>query len=173
MLIPMHKRTAGISATHEKTRMGAMDSPCIVSFLTVVRSGYALAESSDAPPRVALCEVLAHPAEYSGKTMTMTARITATKEGSFLWSPSCRNLGLTLQIEDQAKSDTGIQSLLEMLRRHGLSDHPVTATLTGVFLYNQQDEYRNRRRSVFRVSAATEIKQAVGGWSTSPLIQKN
>jgi hypothetical protein len=32
--------------------------------------------------------------------------------------------------------------------------------MTGVFLYNQQDEFRNRRRSVFRVSSATEIKQA-------------
>ena len=135
-------------------------APVSFLFLTAVGSGYGIAEGSDAPPKVALCEVLAHPADYSGKAMTMTARITATKEGSFLWSPSCRNLGLTLQIEDQAKSDTGIQRLLEMLRQHGLSDHPVTATLTGVFLYNQQDEYRNRRRSVFRVSAASEIKQA-------------
>jgi len=129
-------------------------------FLTVIGSDYAIAESSAASPKIALCEVLAHPADYSGKTMTITARITATKEGSFLWSPNCKNLGLTLQIEDQAKSDVGIQSLLEMLRHHGLSDHPVTAMLTGIFLYNQQDEYRNHRRSVFRVSSATEIKQA-------------
>jgi hypothetical protein len=129
-------------------------------FLLVVGSGCAIAQSKDAPAKVALCEVLAHPADYSGKTMTMTTRITSTKEGSFLWSSSCKNLGLALQIEDRAKSDAGIQSLLEMLRQHGLSDHPVTAMLTGVFLYNQQDELRNRRRSVFRVSSATEIKQA-------------
>lgn len=128
--------------------------------LTSFGCGYATAESSGAPPKVALCDVLGRPADYSGKTLTMTVRITATKEGSFLWNSSCKNLGLTLQIEDQAKSDTGIQGLLEMLRQHGLSDHPVTATLTGVFLYNQQDEYRNRRRSVFRASSATEIKQA-------------
>lgn len=137
---------------------------CVLSvsflILTAFGCGYATAESSDATPKVALCDVLRHPADYSGKTLTMTVRITATKEGSFLWSSSCKNLGLTLQIEDQAKSDTGIQSLLEMLRQHGLSDHPVTATLTGVFLYNLQDEYRNRRRSVFRASSATEIKQA-------------
>jgi hypothetical protein len=128
-------------------------------FLTVIGNGYAIAENGDPPPSFALCDVLARPADYSGKTITMTVRITATKEGSFLWSSSCRNLGLTLQIEDQTKSDTGVQSLLEMLRQHGLSDHPVTATLTGVILYNQQDEYRNRRRSVFRLSSAKEIKQ--------------
>jgi len=127
--------------------------------MTVVGNGYAMAGNDDPPPRLALCDVLARPAHYSGRTMTMTVSITATKEGGFLWSSSCRNLGLTLQIEDQAKSETGIQNLLEMLRQHGLSDHPVTATLTGVFLYNQKDEYRNRPRSVFRVSSATEIKQ--------------
>ena len=137
---------------------------CILPLLLLVWAvfgcGYAAAQSSGVSSKVALCDVLAHPADYSGKTLTMTVRITATKEGRFLWSSSCRNLGLPLQIEDQAKSDMGIQGLLEMLRQHGLSDHPVAATLTGVFFYNQQDEYRNRRRSVFRVSSATDIKQA-------------
>lgn len=125
---------------------------------TAFGCGYVAAESRGASSKVAFCEVLAHPADYSGKTLTMTVRITATKEGSFLWSSNCRKLALSLQIEDEAKSDTGIQNLLKMLRLHGLSDHPVVATLTGVFLYDQEDEH-HRRRSVFRASAASEIKQ--------------
>lgn len=126
--------------------------------LTVFGCGYAAAETGDASSKVALCDVLAHPTDYSGKTLTMTVRITATKEGSFLWSSNCRKLGLSLQIEDEAKSDADIQNLLKVLRLHGLSGHPVVATLTGVFLYHQENE-QHRRRSIFRVSAASEIKQ--------------
>ena len=131
-----------------------------VSFLVLTVFGccYAAAQSNDAPSKVALCDVLARPAGYSSRTLTMTVRVTATKEGSFLWSSNCKKLGLSLQIGDEAKSDAGIRNLLKMLRLHGLSDHPVVATLTGVFLYNQEDE-QHRHRSVFRVSAASEIKQ--------------
>jgi hypothetical protein len=131
-----------------------------VLFHTAFGSGYAIAEPNDAPPTIALCDVLAHPADYAGKTIALTVHITSTKEGSFLWSSRCRNHVLKLQIEDQARSNKGVQDLLEMLRQYGLSDRPVTATLIGVFLYSNQDGDGSRRRSVFRVRSATEIKQA-------------
>src|SRR5580698_6738766 len=90
--------------------------------------GRAQADSSGVPQSASLCVVLARPTEYSGRTMRMTARITATKEGSFLWTPACRNLGVvSLQLEGQAESDSGLKGLQEMLRSHGLSDHPVIA----------------------------------------------
>jgi hypothetical protein len=90
----------------------------------------------------------------------MTARITATKEGSFLWTPACRNLGVvSLQLEGQAESDSGLKGLQEMLRSHGLSDHPVIATLTGTFTYNQQPD-EHRHRAVFRANAASDLKQS-------------
>jgi hypothetical protein len=131
-----------------------------VIFLSGFGRCYAEAENTEATPTVALCKVLAHPTDYSGKTITITVHIASTKEGTFLWSASCRNLVLALQIEDQARSDESIRDLLQMLRQHGLSDHPVTATLTGLFLHNNQRGNSNRHRSVFRVRSASEIKQA-------------
>jgi hypothetical protein len=127
----------------------------ILLLLTVVGRVHA----SSPPSEAGLCEVLAHPSSYSGKTLNITARITSTKEGSFLWDKSCRNLVVALRIGDEAKSDAGVQNLLQMLRLHGLSDHAVIATLTGVFLYDQRVENTDRSRSIFRVSAASQIKQ--------------
>lgn len=129
-------------------------------FAMTIIGGSCAAFAHGTPAKVTLCEVLARPAEYSGKTLTMTVRVTATKEGSFLWSPGCKNLQMPLQIEGQAKSNSDIQNLLEMLRLHGLSDHPVIANLTGVFLYNQHDEYHSFPWSFFRVSAATHVRQS-------------
>jgi hypothetical protein len=117
-------------------------------------------EDNDTPVRVSLCEVLAHPAEYSGKSLIITVRITSTKEGSSLWHPSCRKVGVALQFDASATSGQGIADLREVLRLHGLSNYPVIATLTGVFIYDQYDEVRHRRRSVFKATAATDIKQS-------------
>lgn len=91
----------------------------------------------------------------------MTVRITSTKDGSSLWSPECRKFGLDLKIDASARSQKGISDLYQAMKLYGLSDHPVVATLTGVFIYDQYDETRHRRRSVFTASAATDIKQSV------------
>lgn len=90
----------------------------------------------------------------------MIVRITATKEGSFLWTPGCRNLGVvSLQMEGLSESDSGMKGLQDMLRAHGLSDHPVIATLTGTFTYNSQaDEHRHR--AAFKANTASDLKQS-------------
>lgn len=118
------------------------------------------ADSSGVPHTTSLCEVLAHPTDHSGTTLRMTVRITATKEGSFLWTPDCRNLGVvSLQMGGPPESKSGMKSLQEILRAHGLSDHPVIATLTGTFIYNQQPD-EHRHKAVFKVNAASDLKQA-------------
>jgi hypothetical protein len=124
-----------------------------------VRNGSAA--QTEKPVNVSLCDVLARPKDFSGKTLIMTVRITSTKEGSFLWSPECRKLVLHLEIDASARSQKGISDLYQALKLYGLSDHPVVATLTGVFIYDQYDETRHRRSSVFNASAATDIKQSV------------
>lgn len=131
-----------------------------VAPLLVAGSLYAQGHSSGASRTISLCEVLAHPADHSGRTLRMTVRITATKEGSFLWTPGCRNLGVvSLRMEGQPESESGMKGLQDMLRAHGLSDHPVIATLTGTFIYNQQPE-EHRHKAVFTVNAASDLKQA-------------
>jgi hypothetical protein len=120
----------------------------------------ARAESSGNPPAVSLCEVLSHPTDYSDRTLTLTVRITATKEGSFLWVHGCKSLGVvTLVMESQSESESGIKVLEDMLRSHGLSDHPVIATLTGTFTYDPQAN-APRYRAVFKARAASGLKQS-------------
>jgi hypothetical protein len=109
---------------------------------------------------VSLCDVLARPKAFSGKSMTMTVRITSTKEGTTLWNPACKGLGVDLQTDASARSQPGISALYQALRLHGLSDHPVIATVTGIFIYDQYDEVRHQRRSVVKATAATDIKQS-------------
>jgi hypothetical protein len=120
----------------------------------------ARAGDSGAPPAVSLCDVLTHPTDYSDRTLTLTVRITATKEGSFLWIPGCRNLGVvTLLMEVQSQSESEMKALQDMLRSHGLSDHPVIATLTGTFTYDRQPD-AHRFRAVFKARAASDLKQS-------------
>jgi len=111
-------------------------------------------------PRVSLCEVLTHPTEYSGKSMVVSGRITATKEHVGLWDPGCSKLGVSLVTGPKAESEPGITELYRAIRLHGLSDHPVIADLTGIFLENEYDNVRRRRRSVFKAVAAANIRQS-------------
>jgi hypothetical protein len=109
---------------------------------------------------VSLCDVIEHPRDYSGKSVVMTVRITATKEGTSLWNPSCAKDAIGMLIDAPSESGPGLLELRRAIKLHGLSDHPVIATLTGVFLYNDYDEIRHRRRSVLKVIDAAEIKQS-------------
>lgn len=111
-------------------------------------------------PSVSLCEVLTHPAEYSGKNVMLSVRITATKEGASLWDPGCSRVGVSLVTDPEVRSKPGIAELYRVLRLHGLSDHPVIARLSGVFLENQNSAVRHRRRPVFKAVAASDIRQS-------------
>jgi hypothetical protein len=110
--------------------------------------------------RVSLCDVLAHPKDFSEKSLIVTVRITATKEGASLWSPDCKKFGVDLLTDASAKSQPGIVALDQVLRLHGMSNHPVIATLSGIFINDEYDEFRHLHRSVFRATAATDIKQS-------------
>jgi hypothetical protein len=134
--------------------------PAAALLVVVAGTSCAQADSGGAPESASLCLVLAHPTDFSGKTMRMTVSITATKEGSFIWTPACRGLGVvSLQLEGQTESESGLKGLRDMLRSHGLSDHPVIATLTGTFTYNQQQD-EHRHKAVFKASAASDLSQS-------------
>jgi len=112
-----------------------------------------------APQEHSLCDVLLHPKKYSGTTLMLKVRITATKEGSGLWDPACPNLGVDLLAIKDADSNETLVELYRMLRIHGMSDRPVIAMLTGEFTADQYDSLRDRHRSVFTVAAAADITQ--------------
>src|SRR5258707_65488 len=95
--------------------------------------GGASLTTADKPPlQPTLCELFAHPERYSGKDLMVSARITQTKDGSDIWDPGCPNSGAVLRTNPSTESDPTIVELYRTLRIHGLSDHPVTATLFGV-----------------------------------------
>jgi hypothetical protein len=106
---------------------------------------------------VSLCDVLSNPRAYAGKTVMVTVRILSTKEGASLWSPDCRKRGVGLRIEAEGP---GMPELREALDLHGLADHPVVATLVGTLDPNYYDDIRHRKRQVFKVTAAKDIRQS-------------
>jgi hypothetical protein len=131
----------------------------LVVFLLPVRVGLcARGGDSKAPEAVSLCDVLEHQAAYAGKTVIVTVRILSTKEGASLWSPECRKVGVHLRTE--ADAGPGIAELGQALAMHGLGDHPVIATLTGVFDPSYYDEIMRRTRPVFKAAAAKYITRA-------------
>ncbi len=107
---------------------------------------------------VQICDVLKHPSEYAGKKIVMRVRITATKEGTSLWSPTCSKLGMRLHYDSM--TGPGIEELNRELKSHGLSDRPILATLTGIFMLDYYDEIKERVVRVFNVTAATDITQS-------------
>jgi hypothetical protein len=121
---------------------------------------YAQDEGSKKINPVSLCEVLSHPAAYVGNNVTVTVRILSTKEGASLWNPDCRRLGVWLRIEPDARTGPGIAELGQALALHGLGDHPVIATLTGVFDPNHYDDIAHQKRPVFRAIAAKDITRS-------------
>lgn len=109
--------------------------------------------------RPTLCELFAHPQKYVGKDLMVSARITQTKDGSDIWDPSCPNAGALLQTNPSTESDPTIVKLYRTLRLHGLSDHPVTATLHGILKEEQYEKVPNKRRLIFIVAAASDISR--------------
>jgi hypothetical protein len=108
---------------------------------------------------VPLCELLAKPLEYSGMTVTTTARIMRGKHVTGIWDPACANLGADLHTQDSGHSTPAILELDEVLNKHGMGDYPVVATLTGTWLPNQttKNGFLPQPRLVFLVSDASNI----------------
>jgi len=110
--------------------------------------------------QIPLCRLLADPRAYAGKTVEVVARITATKEGIDIWDPTCKNIGVDLVIDFDAPGKKGFSELEDSLRAHGLSDHPVIATLRGMFIPNQYDKVRRKKRTVLAVESVEGVHQA-------------
>jgi len=113
---------------------------------------------------VPLCELLQNPLKYSGKTVTTTARIASFKEGTGIWDPACRRRGADLHTEESARSSASIVELDKALRSYGMGDHPVVATLTGVWLPYQftGGGFLPQPRHVFLASTAANIGRSAG-----------
>lgn len=129
-----------------------------VQFTPATVEGQSVAES--AATEVSLCDVLKEPAHYAGKTLMMTVRITSTKEGASLWSPGCSKLGVSLHVDRKHQSESGIVELYREMDKYGLSDHPIIATLTGIYDVEYFDPIRHRKRIVFRAETARDIKRS-------------
>lgn len=50
--------------------------------------------------------------------------------------------------------------LEDALKAHGLSDHPVIATMRGVILFNQYDKIRRKKRTVLAIDSVEDVHQA-------------
>ena len=103
-------------------------------------------------PTVPLCELLKNPVQYSGKTVTTTARITRYKHGTGLWDPACSDRGADLEIQESQRTSSAMLQLDEALRRFGMSDHPIIATLIGTWVGKQHtdNQFIKQPRVVFR-----------------------
>lgn len=120
----------------------------------IVAGGAAKAQT---PMKVSFCDLLAHPAAFSGRVVVVTVRIDSFKEGARLWSPECSKKGLRLWIESDY--GPGIPELRRILL-HPDYGHPLVATLTGTFEPHHYDEITHRTRPVFKVVAARDIKRS-------------
>jgi|ERR1019366_1330957 hypothetical protein len=82
-------------------------------------------------PTMSFCELLAHSKQYVSRTVSVRVRITATKHGTGIWDPECSGRGADLQWQG---SSPGMKKLDEALRKFGMGDYPVIATLTGTWM---------------------------------------
>jgi hypothetical protein len=110
--------------------------------------------------KVSICTLMTTPKHYSGTTVEVDVRITRTKEGTRVWDISCPDLGADLWIDPAVANDPNFLKLDEMLNAHGLSDHPVTATIKGAFMYAQYDKVRHQKRSTIEAEVVSGIKQS-------------
>jgi len=122
------------------------------------RNGETSPTTLDAARTLQLCKLLSNPKVHSGKVVDIQARITSVKEGSNIWDPDCPNLGAILIVDPSPDADPSIHELDRMMRLHGLSDHPVTASLVGV-LKIENRRPSNRKVLVFTAQKARNIGQ--------------
>ncbi|SNT25434.1 hypothetical protein SAMN05421770_106109 [Granulicella rosea] len=109
---------------------------------------------------VSLCELIAHSSLYTGQEVTTTARITFFKHGTALWDPECRGLGADMHSEDSEHQSQSVRELTNLVRQGGFGDHPVIATMTGIWIGQISSEHPSflpQPRTVFKVLSASNI----------------
>jgi hypothetical protein len=109
---------------------------------------------------VELCEILRHPADFVGKSITVDVYINSMKEGSSIGSSACPKLGVALVTTLDKGPQSGIPELRKELTQYQKSARPVLATLSGTYEADYLDEIRHRRYPVFRAYAAKSIRRA-------------
>ena len=130
----------------------------LVAVLIAGNESFHAGRGDEKAPTVSVCDILRNPSNYVHKTLTVTARITSTKEGAYIWSPDCSKRVITLHFA--TKSGLGIADLYRELDKYGLGDHPVIATLTGVYVRDYYDDIRHVHYPVFSAIAATDVRRS-------------
>lgn len=138
--------------------------PCLVLALGFARPIVAARGGAQAKTQlnVSYCDLLANPAAYSGRSVTIAVHIHIFKEGASLWSPECSKKSVWLLIE--SKSGPGIPELLRCISPHPYyARGSLRATLTGTLDAHYYDEVTHRTRPVFMAVAAKDIKYSRNG----------
>jgi hypothetical protein len=80
------------------------------------------------------CVLAAEPSRHKDEEIKVTAYITSTKEGAFIWGDDCKNSGIVVHFSEALARDAQLQ---ETLLKHGMSPVPAKATLIGRFRYRR------------------------------------
>ena len=80
------------------------------------------------------CLLGAKPSDYADRKIKVTAFITSTKEGGFIWGEGCKYPGITLSLGEALAQDTKFR---DVLLKYGMSPTPIRATLIGRFQYKR------------------------------------
>jgi hypothetical protein len=89
----------------------------------------------DSPVSIASpCVLVAEPSEHSDQRIKVTAYITSTKEGAFIWGDDCKNSVIALHFGEALARDPKLQGAL---LNYGMSPAPIRATLVGRFRYKR------------------------------------
>jgi hypothetical protein len=134
---------------------------CVLLFSLVLAGQSAKTGSVQlkAPIEVKFCDLIAQRDKYLDANVAVRVRMTYLKEGTSLWDPSCPNLGVVLMAKSSDEADQSINELYELLKRVGLSSHPVIAMLTGVLKVEQSSPSQHRNRLEFFAYKASDVSQ--------------
>jgi hypothetical protein len=80
------------------------------------------------------CLLAAKPSKFDDQKIKVTAFITYTKEGGFIWGNGCKYSGIRLQFGEVLAGDAKFR---ETLLNYGMSPSPIKATLVGRFRYKR------------------------------------
>ena len=110
-------------------------------------------------PQVPFCELFGDSGRFLGQVVVTKVRISAYKHGTAIWDPACRSRGADLQWSEASRSKPGTLQLDEYLRKFGMGDHPVIATLTGKWMGKQDTGvgFRPQPRYVFLMINASDV----------------
>jgi hypothetical protein len=104
-----------------------------------------------------MCDMVTSGDSLVGKRIDVLVRITATKEGAFLWDPGCHGRVVAISFARPAQNQPDILELRRAMKDYGLSDHPVMAAVTGTLLLNRRDEVHPVLHNEFQVDAASDV----------------